>query len=178
MHEIHDALPNNVLKDSAGELYFIDTFVINKKRKELFEEYNSSFNKNNSNMNHKEFTFEELVSPNVLRALQTNIWAKQAVEDYNNFIKQIQNGKYYFKRRVGERPTQTRRIDTIHAAASILLRGDASSAKKERRNPKEQYEIDAREGKKQEDGYPLITLLNFFLRIRIKYKHLYLIILI
>jgi hypothetical protein len=141
-------LPNNVLKDSAGELYFIDTFTINKKRKELFEEYNSSFNRNNSNMNHKEFTFEELVSPNVLRALQTNIWAKQAVEDYNNFIKQIQNGKYYFKRRVGERPTQTRRIDTIHAAASILLRGDASSAKKERRNPKEQYEIDAREGAK------------------------------
>lgn len=91
-----------------------------------------------------------IISNDVRDAIETNNWSKETLKEFNNLIIRIQNGEVNFERIMGEGSSFTNEISEIHAAAIILLRGTYGSNKEESRNPKEQYDKDAAQGKKQE----------------------------
>ena len=93
---------------------------------------------------------DSFISPTIREAIETDNWTEEAVNEFNNLINQIQNGKINFERVVGEGQSFTNEISEIHAGAIVLLRGTYGSNKGERRNPKEQYESDAAQGLEQE----------------------------
>lgn len=95
-------------------------------------------------------TIDSFITSAVREAIETNKWTEEAVNEFNNLIKQIQDGKINFERVVGEGSSFTNEISEIHAGAIVLLRGTYGPNKGERRNPKEQYESDAIQGLEQE----------------------------
>lgn len=83
---------------------------------------------------------ERILSKHTKDAIVSGKWDKQSIDEYNNFIKLIQDGKINFKRRVGEGESFTHGISEIHAGASILLRADYGAKEEKSRNKKEEHE--------------------------------------
>lgn len=117
----------------------LDNEITEADLKELLKE-NSQIKRN----------FESLLPKSVKKAIETNTWTEETITIFNNFITQIQDGKINFERIVGEGLSFTNEISEIHAGAIVLLRGAYGSNKGERRDPKEQYESDAAQGREQE----------------------------
>lgn len=92
----------------------------------------------------------KIVSDALEGSITTNTWNKATAEEFENLIDKVKNGEISFKRAVGERLPFTEGISAAHAAATILIRRHERTDATKRRNPAEQYEIDAKEGQQQE----------------------------
>ena len=92
----------------------------------------------------------KIVSDALEGSITTNTWNKATAEEFENLIDKVKNGEISFKRAVGERLPFTEGISAAHAAATILIRRHERTDATKRRNPAEQYEIDAKAGRQQE----------------------------
>lgn len=92
----------------------------------------------------------KIISDELEGSISTNTWNKATAEEFENLIDRVKNGEVSFKRAVGERLPFTESLSSAHAAASILIRRHERTNETKRRNPAEQYEIDAKAGRQQE----------------------------
>lgn len=101
-------------------------------------------------------TLEDILSPHTMEAARTGKWDDESIEEFNNLINDIQNGKIHFKRVRRETTAYTEGISQAHAGASCLIGGSLGAGEAQQRNPQakrtaaEQYEEDARQGREQE----------------------------
>lgn len=103
----------------------------------------NTINQNNQRLN-------TTISPELDIAMKTGKWTKETIDEFNNLIKKIQDEKVDTKRGVGEGRSFSSGRSEIHEGASLLLRTDEGTNEEKRRNPKEQYDFDAAEGREQE----------------------------
>ena len=109
-----------------------------------------SDNSNVNTINQNNLRLNNTISPELDTAMKTGKWTKKTIEEFNNLVKQIQDEKVDIKRGVGERRSFSSGRSEIHEGASLLLRPDEGTNEEKRRNPKEQYDFDAKEGREQE----------------------------
>lgn len=95
-------------------------------------------------------TATPILSDNIIKAINTNTWSEDTVEEFNKLIEQVKNEEVNFERTVGEEQSFTSEISEVHAGASIILGGTYGTEEDKRRNPQEKYEHDSKVGKEQE----------------------------
>lgn len=83
-------------------------------------------------------------------AAQSGEWSQKSLEQLNNLIKDIKDGRIHFQRTVGERRSLSEGISAIHEGASLILRASYGTSPKKQGNSQEEYERDAKQGKEQE----------------------------
>ena len=83
-------------------------------------------------------------------AVQSGQWSEAAIDNLNNLVKSIKNGRIHFQRTVGERRSLAQSISDIHEGASIILRATYGTSQAQPGEAKQQYERDAAQGKEQE----------------------------
>lgn len=91
-----------------------------------------------------------LISDSLSSALKNGDWDKPVVEEFNELINKIKDGKINFERTVGEGSSYARSISEAHVGASIIAGGTYGSSEAQSRNPQTEYENDAAEGREQE----------------------------
>ena len=110
----------------------------------------SESSENNNNSNNTLYIGGHTISDALSKAIATGNWNKDTIDEYNNLIKQIQDEKVDIERGVGERRNFSTGRNQIHEGASRIIGTDERTDAEKRRNPQEQYEVDAAEGREQE----------------------------
>lgn len=95
-------------------------------------------------------SYGEVMSPTLMSSISTGNWNPQSINEFNNLVNQIKDGKIDFKRTVGERVSYAKGISEIHAGASIVTRGTYGTDRSQQSNPLSEYQREAAQGKQQE----------------------------
>ena len=90
------------------------------------------------------------MSESLKNAIKTGNWTAKDLNEFENLIKEIKDGKISVNQSLGEVRGEMSSFSEIHAGASLILGRKTRTEEEERGNPQTEYERDAREGKLQE----------------------------
>ena len=77
-------------------------------------------------------------------------WTPTHINDFNNLLTQIQDGKIIFRRTTEESRPYSSSSSEAHVGASLLIRGETRTGEEERGDSSAEYDREAAEGREQE----------------------------
>lgn len=141
--------PNSLKEEERGDYYII----VEKYADELEKNGNFAEAKDLNRRTARWREADERIKATLASidsAVKAGEWSEKTLNELENLIKNIQNGKVDFKRTVGERRSLKEGVSEVHAGASLILRGKNEANRRKSGNPQEKYENLAKEGKEQE----------------------------
>ena len=86
----------------------------------------------------------------LINTIRSGHWTQTDINNYNNLLNQISDGKIIFRRTAQEGRPFSANCSLAHAGASLILRRNDGTETPQRRDPLSEYEREAAEGREQE----------------------------
>ena len=94
--------------------------------------------------------YGSFMSDKLLESIQSGEWTKDTIDEFNNLLSDIHDGKTVFQRTSKESRPYSSGCSEAHVGASLLVRGKDGASGEKRGNPQAEYDREAEEGREQE----------------------------
>ena len=124
-----------------------------EREQEDFENIINGLVKSGENVNfvkEKKPATNPIIPEAVTKSIETGEWTEQSINEFNDIINKVKDGRIHFQRTVGERRSFAEGISEIHAGASLLIGGHYGTSKAQPGKAAEEFQEDAKQGKEQE----------------------------